>query len=551
MGEIPATIGGTQVISLSMFGAKLRGIVIAALLAIPVASAEARTVTWARAADALTMDPHAQNEGPTIALAHQIYEPLIVRDPQGRLTPTLAESWSITADPTVWEFRLRKGVQFHDGTPFTSEDVVFSYGRARQPASAMAWLLASVDAITKVDDHTIRIKTKAPNPLLPNNLTNLFIMSKEWATKNKAVDVHDLTKRDQPFSARNTNGTGPFVLVSREPGEQTVMRRNPNYWEKTPEGIEIEELVYRPIAMDTARIEALLAGSVDFVQDVPVQDIDRLKQQPSVALRVGAENRSLFLGMNVGGASLASSGIEGRNPFADKAVRQAINMAINRQAIQRNVMRGQSLPTGTIVPPGVNGYSVEFDKIPPVDLPKAKALLADAGYPEGFSVTLHCTNDRYVNDEAICGAIATQLGQIGIQVTLVSQSRALHFPMIQNNPPTVDFYLFGWGVPTFDSEYIFSLLFHSRTEKLGIWNGTRYANPELDRMIQSLNGETDAAKRNDTIQRIWTRLQDETIYVPLHIQTLAYAMKNDMDLGVDISNQPKLKRMKFKKAAGG
>jgi peptide/nickel transport system substrate-binding protein len=155
-----------------------------------------------------------------------------------------------------------------------------------------------------------------------------------------------------------------------------------------------------------------------------------------------------------------------------------------------------------------------------------------------------------VNDEAICGAIVSQLAEIGIRVTLVSQSRSLHFPMIQSNPPTVDFYLLGWGVPTFDSEYIFSLLYHTRTEKLGAWNGTRYSNLELDKMIESLNGETDATRRNDTIQRIWARVQDETIYVPLHIQTLAYAMKADMDLAVDISNQPKLKRVKFKKPGG-
>ena len=521
---------------------------VGALLIAPLA--EARTIKWSRASDALTLDPHSQNEGPTITLAHQIYEPLIVRDPQGRFRPALAESWALTSDPLVWEFRLRKGVQFHDGTAFTVDDVIFSYDRARQPASGMRWLLASIDQLIKVDDHTLRIKTKSPNSLLPNNLTDLFIVSKAWTTRNKSTAVHDLKIVDEPFMARNANGTGPFVVVRREPGVRTEMKRHDGYWEKLAEGADVTEIVYLPIPTDAQRIAALLTGQVDFVQDVPVQDIEKLRQQAGLAVRIGPENRSIFLGMNVGGPELASSEIRDRNPFADKRVRQAVNMTVNRQAIQRTVMRGQSLPTGIIAPPGVNGYAVDLDKIPPVDAAKAKALLADAGYPDGFTVTMHCPNDRYVNDEAICLAIAAQLAPIGIRVSLVTQSRSLHFPMIQATPPTVDFYLFGWGVPTFDSAYIFSLLYHTRTDKLGTWNGTRYSNADLDKLIVSLDSEIDAARRNDIIQRIWVRLQDEAIYIPLHIQTIAYAMPADLELPVDVSNQPKLKLARSKKPGG-
>jgi peptide/nickel transport system substrate-binding protein len=239
--------------------------------------------------------------------------------------------------------------------------------------------------------------------------------------------------------------------------------------------------------------------------------------------------------------------VKGRNPFSDKRVRQAVNMAVNRAAIQRVVMRGQSIPTGIIAPPGVNGYTKELDKIPPVDVEKAKGMLAEAGYKDGFSVTFHCPNDRYVNDEAICQAVVGQLAQIGIKASLVSQSKSIHFPLIQKNPPQTDFYLLGWGVPTFDSEYVFSLLYHTRTDKLGGWNATRYSNPELDKLIVGLNSEIDAQKRNDTIARIWAKLQDDTVYIPLHVQTLAYAMKSDLDILVDISNQPKLKFAKIKK----
>jgi peptide/nickel transport system substrate-binding protein len=507
-------------------------------------AAEARTVVWARSGDALTLDPHAQNEGPTHALNHHIYEPLIIRDPQGKPLPALAESWEITSDPTVWEFKLRRGVKFHDGRPFTVDDVIFSFERAMQPTSDMKSLLSSIDQLIRVDDYTLQIKTKGPNPLLPANLTDLFIMSKSWAEEHGATKVQDFKNKEENYAVRHANGTGPFVLVSREPDVKTVMKRNENYWGKGQVPLEITELVYVPIKSDATRIAALLSGEVDFVQDVPVQDIQRLQQDENLRVVIGPENRAIFLGMNVGDPELKSSNIKGRNPFADKRVRHAINMAVNRQAIQKVVMRGQSIPTGIIAPPGVNGYTKELDVIPPHDIEKAKALLAEAGYPDGFSVSLHCPNDRYVNDEAICQAIVGQLAQIGIQVNLVSQSKSLHFPALQKNE--VDFYLLGWGVPTFDSHYIFAYLYHTKTDKEGGWNSTRYSNPKIDEMTASLTQETNLAKRNQIIAEMWKILQDETIYIPIHIQTLAYAMKPDLDIPVDISNQPKLKFVRFK-----
>ena len=526
----------------------LRALAVALTLGAAMAgTADARSVKWARSGDSLTLDPHAQNEGPTHVMSHHIYEPLIIRDNTGKATPALAESWGITADPLVWEFKLRKGVKFHDGASFTADDVIFSYNRALQPTSDMKSLLASVAEMTKVDDFTLRIKTKGPNPLLPNNLTDLFVMSKAWAEKNNATKVQDFKNKEENFAVRNANGTGPFVLVSREPDVKTVLKRNESYWGKGQVPLDITELIYLPIKTDATRIAALLSGEVDFVQDVPVQDIERLRQTQNVQVRIGPENRSIFLGMNVADGDLMGYDVKGKNPFSDKRVRQAVNMAVNRAAIQRVVMRGQSIPTGIIAPPGVNGYTKELDKIPPVDVEKAKGMLAEAGYKDGFSATFHCPNDRYVNDEAICQAVVGQLAQIGVKASLVSQSKSIHFPLIQKNPPQTDFYLLGWGVPTFDSEYIFSLLYHTRTDKLGGWNATRYSNPELDKLIVGLNSEIDAQKRNDTIARIWAKLQDDTVYVPLHVQTLAYAMKSDLDILVDISNQPKLKFAKIKK----
>jgi peptide/nickel transport system substrate-binding protein len=223
-----------------------------------------------------------------------------------------------------------------------------------------------------------------------------------------------------------------------------------------------------------------------------------------------------------------------------------MNMAINRQAIQRVVMRRQSVPAGAIVPPFVNGYTKELDALPPVDVAGAKALLAQAGYPNGFSVSLHCPNDRYLNDEAICQAAVGMLGQVGVRANLVSQSKSLHFPLLQK--AEVDFYLLGWGVPPFDSEYIFTYLYHTRTDKFGGWNAARYSNPDVDKLIEGLSAETDLAKRNAAIARIWQQVSQDQVYVAIHHQVLAHAMKNFVEIPVHPDNQVFFKLVAFRKS---
>ena len=512
-----------------------------------VDAAQARPLKWARSGDALTLDPHGQNEGPTTALNQHIYEGLTERDHTGKLGPLLATSWRVLPDdPTVWEFKLQEGVKFHDGSPFTADDVVFSYERAMQPTSDFKGYLNSVEKVTKVDDLTVQIKTKGPNPLLVNNTESIRILSKAWAEKNNATKAQDFKNKEENFAVRNANGTGPFVLVSREADVRTVMKRNDAYWNKAKVPLEVSELTFVPIKQDATRVAALLSGEVDFVQDVPVQDIQRLKSAPKMRVNSGAENRTIFFGMDVASNDLKSDNVEGKNPFADKRVRQAMNMAINRAAIQRVVMRGESVPTGVILPPFANGWTKELDAAPPTDVAKAKGLLAEAGYPNGFSVTLHCPNDRYVNDEGICQAAVGMFGQIGVKVNLVSQSKSIHFNLIQKNPAETEFYLVGWGVPTFDSDYVFSYMYHTRTGSQGSWNATGYSDKAVDSMIQTLSREIDIPKRDATIAKIWAKVKDETIYLPVHHQSLSYAMNVNVDIPVDVSNSPKLKMVSFK-----
>ncbi|MEN0041233.1 MAG: ABC transporter substrate-binding protein [Pseudomonadota bacterium] len=523
---------------------KYTKILVAAALALTATTASAETLRWAAAGDSLTLDPHAQNEGPTHTLAHQIYETLVVRDMEAKMVPGLATEWAPDPEnPNLWRFKLREGVTFHDGSEFDSEDVVFSLNRAMTPDSDMKELLASVKEIRADGKFGIIIETNGPNPIMPANLTNTFIMDKTWSEANNAVKVQDVEGGETTFATTATNGTGPFTLVSREQDAKTVLAAYDGYWGKGEFPLDVTRIEYTPIQNAATRVAAFLSGEVDIIQDVPVQDLARADSADGLKVVTAPQNRVIFFGMNQGDTDLKSDNIEGKNPFADKKVRQAMNMAINRDAIRQVVMRGQSQPAGMIAPPFVNGWTEEMDAMPATDLEQAKGLLKEAGYGDGFSVTLNCPNDRYINDEAICQAVVGMMGQIGITVNLDALPKAQHFPLI-NNLET-DFYMLGWGVPTFDSEYVFNFLVHTKGEKYGSWNGTRYSNAELDPKIQALASETDLDKRNAMIAEIWAQVQDDVLYLPVHHQVLNWGMKDKIDFPVQPEDQPHFKYMKI------
>ncbi len=511
----------------------------AAIVALTLSAASAETLRWARVGDALTLDPHSANEGPTSTILHHIYETLVERATDGSLEPRLATEWSIHPDdPTVWVFTLREGVTFHDGADFTAEDVVTSLERVRAESSDFKGLHTAVESAEAVDDYTVHVKMVGPAPLYVQNLTNFFIMDKDWIEANDVATPQDFKAGEEKYTVRNTNGTGPYTLVSRDPEVRTVLAYNENHWDEAP---EVTEIVYTPIKEAATRVAALLSGEVDFVQDVPVQDIDRLAQSEGITVTAGPENRTIFFAYDMSSESLVS--MEGDNPFAKPEVREAMAHALDRDAIKTVVMRGQSVPSGMNAPPFVNGWTPEMDAYSPPNVERATELMAEAGYPDGFSVDLHCPNDRYLNDESICQAFVGMLGRIGIDANLVSQSRTIHFPAIQNRE--VDFYLLGWGVPTFDSQYIFDFLVHSPEGGRGGWNGSRYENPEVDAMIKSLATETDLEKRNDTIAQIWEQVQEDRVFLMVHNQLLAYAARDGINIDVHPENQPKMTTVTF------
>lgn len=516
------------------------GAALLATTAITATSLSAETLRWTRASEALTLDPHSQNEGPTTTLMHQIYDPLIVRNMAGEMEPALATDWQPSEDnPNVWVFQIREGVTFHGGESFDASDVVFSLNRAMQETSNFKELLSGVVDVRATGDYTVEIETEGPNPLLPNNLTNIMMMDEGWSVENGAENVQDYAAGEDTFAARNVNGTGAFVLESREADVETVLSQNPDYWGMDMFPMDVTEIIFTPIQNPATRLAAFLGGEVDFVQDVPVQDLERVEAADGIGLGTGPQNRVIFFGMNVGADDLERDDVEGANPLADPRVRQAMDIAINREAIQQVVMRGQSAPAGVISPPPVNGWTEELDAYPAYDVAAAQALMDEAGYSDGFSIQLDCPNDRYVNDESICQATVGMLAQIGITVNLSALPRAQHFPLIANGE--TDFYMLGWGVPTYDAEYIFNFLYHTRTGERGSWNGTGFSDPAMDEMIVSLSSETDLEARDATIAGLFEMAEEELIYLPVHNQVLNWGISDAWSTLVDADDQVKFK----------
>jgi peptide/nickel transport system substrate-binding protein len=381
-------------------------------------------------------------------------------------------------------------------------------------------------SVEVIDDYTVKLLTDGPNPILPNQLSDLFIMDSGWAKANNVENPQDFAGKEETFAVRNANGTGPFVLGSRAPDEMTVLTRNANWWGNDMFPGNVDKIEYRPISNAATRVAALLSGEVDFVLDAPLQDLKRIEAADGLQVKTVAQIRSIFFGMDQGVDELRSSNIKGKNPFKDARVREAFNLSVDKKAIQRVVMEGLSFPTAMITPPGVLGNTPELDESYGFDLDRAKSLMADAGYGDGFEIQLDCPNNRYNNDEKICQAAVAMLAKIGVKVKLDAIPKAQHFPKIQKR--VTDFYMLGWGVSTLDSHYVFSYLIESK----GSWNGTGYSNARVDEITKMIASETDIPKRTALIDEAWTIVKSEMPYVPIHHQVLAWGMSDNIDIPI-------------------
>jgi len=505
-------------------------LLIGALVAAAFVSAplSAKTLRWASQGDILTFDPMAQNESLNNTFSDYVYDGLVRYNKQFVPEPALATSWT-RVSPTVWRFNLRKNVKFHDGTPMTADDVVFSFERVLKPTSTMKVYAQGIKETKKIDDYTVEVVTDGPNPVLLRGLVDVKVMSKAWATKHNVLNPQDYVKKEETFAARNTNGTGQFMLKSFEADVRTVLVPNPTWWDKA-EG-NVTEIVYRPIKSDATRAAALLSNEVDLVLDPPTQDIPRLRQNSAIKIADGTETRIIFLGFDQWRDESPYTDVKGKNPFKDKRVRQAMYQAIDVEAIRRATMRGLAAPTGSMIAPQVNGYFEEFAKRLPYDENAAKKLLADAGYPQGFSFTIDCPNNRYINDEEICIAITAMWAKVGLKVKLNAMPRATYFQKIQKFDTSV--YLLGWATATFDGLYTLQSLIRSVDPKGGAdgnFNLGKYSNPKADALIDQVKTEVDDAKRNQAM-RDAQRIHAEDIgHIPLHQQVIPWAMRSNVSV---------------------
>jgi len=486
------------------------------------AAAPAQELRIAVGAEPTSIDPLFHNLNPNLAIARHIFDQLASQDEKQRLQPALALSWK-PLDDTTWEFKLRPGVKFHDGTPLTAEDIVFSIDRADKvpnSPSALSIYTKAVKDIIVVDPLTIRFKTAEPYPLLVEDLSNIAIQSKK-AASGKTTD--DFNK------GVATIGTGPFKFVEWVPGNRIVLARNDDYWGKKPTW---KTVTIRPITSAASRLAALLAGDVDFIEDVPTTDIKGLKDNPKVTLAQAVSNRVIYLHLDTDrdvtpfAADKAGNPLP-KNPLKDLRVRQAISKAINRQAIVDRVMEGAAIPAGQLLPDGFFGVSPNL-KIERYDPEGAKKLLAEAGYSQGFRITLHGPNNRYINDSKICEAVAQMLSRVGIDTKVDTMPQNVFFS--RASKPEFSLILAGWGSGTGEaSSPLKSLLAtYSKEKGMGPSNRGRYSNPKLDAVLAQALATIDSEKREKLLQEATEIGIGDLGIVPLHYEVSTWGMRKGL-----------------------
>ncbi len=501
------------------FPLRLAAGALAAVLVLPGTLA-AKEITVGLASEPSSIDPHYHNLTPNNALAREIFDRLIMPDDKQVLKPGLAVSWKAVDDLT-WEFKLREGVKWHDGSPFTADDVVFTFERApdvpNSPSSFGTYLKGK--AIEKVDDLTVRIKTAAPYPLMPNDISTFSIISKKHGDGAGTEDYN---------SGKAAIGTGAYKFVEWVPGDRIVLERNDDFWGDKPEW---EKVTIKPIKSGPARLAALLAGDVDFIEGVPTTDIERLRDNKDITLSQGISNRVIYLHLDHfrddSPFVKAADGGAIKNPLRDARVRKAISMAINRDAIVDRVMEGVAVKAGQLLPEGFFGVS---GKLKPVDYDPegAKKLLTDAGVGDGFQLTIHGPNDRYINDAKIAEAIAQMLTRVGIKTAVETMPKSVYFKRASRGAegePEFSFILVGWGAGTGEASSPLKSLLHTYDKERGFGasNRGRYSNQEVDKLVERALATIDDGKRAALLAQATEIAVEDGGIIPLHYQVNTWA----------------------------
>jgi peptide/nickel transport system substrate-binding protein len=486
------------------------------------AGASGKVLRYASQFDPGTMDPHALASLYHNRVASQVYEPLVGRDAQFKPEPRLALDWTPLDGGKGWRFRLRPGVKFHGGEPFTADDVVFNVERALHPLSAYKTALPNVTAARKVDALTVDLLTAQPTPVLPLSLTNLRLMSKAWAQKHKAEKPQDYKAKEETYSARNANGTGPYRLVSWEPDIKAVLAANDQYWGKRG---NVTEARYFVVGSAATRMAALISGEMDIVVDPALQDLERLRRVPEVSVSQTVSTGIQYLGFDHAREKLKHGDAGGRNPFQDRRVREAVRLAIDRPALVAKVMRNTGTLTRAMYSPAIDGYDKRFDAAAPYDPERARALLREAGYANGFAVDLDCTAQQPA--DSICQAIAGMLSRVGIRVSHRPLPFNLLIPKLLQGDTSL--YVIGWTPTTAEPEGALVPLVRSRGPGgAGEYNFGGYRSARVDELIERGRVEFDLGKRHQLFTEAMSVMDAEAAFVPLMVRNITWAMRRSV-----------------------
>jgi peptide/nickel transport system substrate-binding protein len=488
---------------------------------------------------AVTMDPHSYGASNTRVATKQVYEALLDIDSNLAIVPQLALTWT-PLDPTTWEFELRPDVTFHDGTPFTAADVVFSIERARVETSGFLTLVDGIATVEAIDAHTVRFTTATPDPSLWLKLADVAIMSRTWAQEHGVQRPADYNRaREETFASRHANGTGPFMVETFEPRGEYILVRNPAWWGMANDPHNIDRIIHIQKEGDAEKLAALLNGEIDLLQAPPYSALDQIRRSPGLKLAHRPALLTLFLGFDQGSAELRSSNIKGRNPFKDKRVRQAISYTIDVEPILGDLMGELLVPAGMLVAPGVNGFSAELDQLPPHDPERARALLAEAGYPDGFDVTLDCPSEYGDDDIATCRGVAQQLGAVGIEIAVnLLPTNALDAKLYKDRQS--DFFFDAWTMDP-DSEAVLREWFSPN-----IWNVSGYVNPRVDELIEKIQTEMVTYARDAYLEEAWRIVTEDLVYLPIRRGVAVLALRKTLEIPPDPWNVPRFRLARLK-----
>ncbi len=467
------------------------------------------------AADITSMDPHAVNISPNNNIGWHVFDALVHVDADARIAPGLAQSWR-AVDDTTWEFRLRRNVKFHDGSPFTAEDVLFSIERAEKlPNGQYASFVQRLTERRALDPYTVRVKTATPYAMVPYDLNSIFIVSKKAAANATPEDFNN---------GKAMIGTGPFRFSRFARGDRVELAKNPDYWGGAPSW---DKVTFRIIPNDPARIAALLAGDVDSIEAIPTPDLARIRTDKRFRLAQKVSWRTIFFhadqSREVSPFVTDRSGKPlPKNPLKDINVRLAISKAINRQVIIERLMENAAIPASNIVSPPVFGHVASIK--PEAHEPEvAKQLLARAGYPDGFALTLHAPNNRYVNDDQIAQSVAQMLARVGISTRVETMPINVYLPRARNGD--FSFAMLGWG--SFSGDLALRALIASpnANKGYGAWNWSRYANPAVDKMLDQGFATVDEKKREAIAREAAAIALKDQAVIPIHHQIAIWGMK--------------------------